>query len=277
MASPKRTQKTLFDSFKQLKRSGNFRNKIKRRVDKLFEEEKSAVSVKMNQTMTIISNRATQNVPFKTPSNPVSANANHSLIENQTQIECDERDDMCDDYLSHDWIDIENDDGMESESDINNIVGSSLETINEQFRNLYGDKFRENLTEWAVLAKPTKYQLKLLLSLCNEAVPFNLPIDPRTILCTPRKVDILNIGGDANNKYWHHGIKYPLQLILESIPVSELPPNLSLNINIDGLPLAKSSAAQFWPILANIHQLPHIEPIVIGIYCGPSKLNKLNY
>ena len=51
---------------------------------------------------------------------------------------------------------------------------------------------------------------------------------------------------------------------------------LSLNIFVDGLPLHKSSSSQFWPILANIHQMPHISPFIVGIFHGTSKPDSLN-
>lgn len=44
-----------------------------------------------------------------------------------------------------------------------------------------------------------------------------------------------------------------------------------LNINVDGLPLHRSSKQEFWPILVNIHELPAIKPLVVGIYSGYGK------
>lgn len=46
---------------------------------------------------------------------------------------------------------------------------------------------------------------------------------------------------------------------------------IDLTFNIDGLPLHKSSKFEFWPILFNIHNMPNINPMVIGIYCGDTK------
>ncbi|EAT34372.1 AAEL013379-PA [Aedes aegypti] len=51
---------------------------------------------------------------------------------------------------------------------------------------------------------------------------------------------------------------------------------VSLNINIDGLPIYKNSANHFWPIIANIHESPHIPPMILGIYYGPSKPKDAN-
>ena len=52
--------------------------------------------------------------------------------------------------------------------------------------------------------------------------------------------------------------------------------SISLNINIDGLPLYKSSKDEFWPILFNIQEAPTLQSMVIGIYCGKGKPSDAN-
>lgn len=52
--------------------------------------------------------------------------------------------------------------------------------------------------------------------------------------------------------------------------------SISLNFNVDGLPIFKSSKQTFWPILATIHEMPHIRPIIIAIWCGFTKPTNLN-
>jgi len=42
-----------------------------------------------------------------------------------------------------------------------------------------------------------------------------------------------------------------------------------MSINIDGLPLSKSSSQQFWPILGSI--IPYNNVFVIGLYHGNDK------
>lgn len=49
-----------------------------------------------------------------------------------------------------------------------------------------------------------------------------------------------------------------------------------MDINIDGLPVYKSSRQEFWPILCKIHELPFVKPLVIGIYSGLGKPNSLD-
>jgi len=50
------------------------------------------------------------------------------------------------------------------------------------------------------------------------------------------------------------------------------PSDPGLFVNIDGLPLAKSSSIQFWPILCKIDQsLCKLDPFIVAVYCGQSK------
>lgn len=49
------------------------------------------------------------------------------------------------------------------------------------------------------------------------------------------------------------------------------PRKISLNINIDGLPLYKNGTDQVWPILFNVFEEPAMKPMIIGIFHGKSK------
>lgn len=46
---------------------------------------------------------------------------------------------------------------------------------------------------------------------------------------------------------------------------------ISININIDGLPLFNNGADQVWPILFNVHEEPNFPPMIIGIFHGKTK------
>lgn len=50
---------------------------------------------------------------------------------------------------------------------------------------------------------------------------------------------------------------------------------ISINVNIDGLPVFKSSRTQFWPILFHIVEMPTPKPMPIAIFCGQSKPTNL--
>lgn len=145
---------------------------------------------------------------------------------------------------------------------------SSDESGDDSSIDKYGkcSSFRENIRRWAIERNIHQIALKDLTKIINGLIPEILPTDPRTLLKTPRCVIIKKIEG---GEYWHNGITHNLTLLLEKW--TDVPENISLNFNLDGLPIFKSSKKEFWPILCNIYENPKIKPLVIGIYYGIGK------
>lgn len=234
------TNTTLYNAFKKVKRQGNYRRTIKSRVDKILN--------KNNKPQSIVSVHS--DIGKRTPNNM-------DIVTPQFQSEAE--------FQSEDEIELNhimfND--SDDESEIN------FETNIENTENDYLDiqqVFRARLSKWAISVNANHHQVRELLAVCNETLPFKLPVDPRTIFRTPNSVCVQEIAG---GQYWHRGMIEWLNLKLQN--VSCLPSQISLNINIDGLPISESSNQQFWPILFNIHELHHIVPGVIGIFYGKSK------
>lgn len=50
----------------------------------------------------------------------------------------------------------------------------------------------------------------------------------------------------------------------------------NLQINIDGLPLFKSTQHQFWPILGSLRNIENREPFIIGLFFGLKKLDNVS-
>lgn len=92
----------------------------------------------------------------------------------------------------------------------------------------------------------------------------NLPIDSRTLLKTPRIVQIQTMG---NGEFWYNGIKNCLNTAYSEI---DKPVVLPLVFNVDGLPPFNSSPLEFWPILFKIENM-NLKPMVVAIYCGETK------
>lgn len=124
---------------------------------------------------------------------------------------------------------------------------------------------RHEMKKWAITNNISHVALKEVLQIWNNRIPNILPSDPRTLLNTPATIEIYNMG---SGKYWHCGLISCLKIVFQDI--SE-PAFISLNVNIDGLPLFKSTKDEFWPILFNIFEMPHVKPMVIGIYHGKGK------
>lgn len=83
----------------------------------------------------------------------------------------------------------------------------------------------------------------------------------------PPKNILKEIGNRGH--YWHQGLEYCIKKSLSRFKIRNIQNStLPLNIDLDGLPIYNNSKQEFWPILANIHELPFIKPIVIGIHHG---------
>lgn len=124
---------------------------------------------------------------------------------------------------------------------------------------------KQSLAYWSGKHAITREAFDGLLQILNENLPEpHLPKDSRTITKTSKTKTIVTTD-NYGASYWHYGLKKALNICLINI---EQCPEISLNVNIDELPLFRSSKIEFWPILINIHGKPQIMPMVIGIYCG---------
>lgn len=104
----------------------------------------------------------------------------------------------------------------------------------------------DQLRSWALEYHIKRRAVTSLLKILKFNGMGFLPQDSRTLLSTPRRIDIEN---RSSGKYWYNGIRNGLSPIFSMLTKNL---KIDLNINIDGLPLFKSSALEFWPILANV-------------------------
>lgn len=133
------------------------------------------------------------------------------------------------------------------------------------------NRFRIELRKWANTFNIKHNALKVLLKTINNRLPSILPKDPRTFLSTPEKISTFRKIGYG--QYWHQGLKMCLEKVFSYL---NAPNHISININIDGLPLHRSSKDEFWPLLFNIYQMPELQPMIIGIYWGKGKPSNLS-
>ena len=128
------------------------------------------------------------------------------------------------------------------------------------------DTFAQDLGEWAVSYNIQHSAVAGLLTLLRKRCVPTLPIDPRTLLKTPRHYVIKNVGG---GEYSHVGLTSELSKIV--IADKSVLKQLNLQINIDGIPLFKSTNTSLWPILCSVINSVNKEPFVVGIFCGKEK------
>jgi hypothetical protein len=127
----------------------------------------------------------------------------------------------------------------------------------------HDNTLQEDLAEWVVKARLPRQTCNDLLAILRKH-GCQLPQDCRTMLNTPRSVPFENKCGGS---YIYFGLERKLQQAVEDDPSCCL---LEIQINVDGLPLYKSSCSQFWPILCSVNKSM---PFIVALFYGQSKPN----
>lgn len=159
----------------------------------------------------------------------------------------------------------------------NNIESAEILNLNniesEEFYTTYSNTKKQNNTLqqrlhiWATEYNVTQTSLTALSNILREEGHNELPSDARTILGTPKNTVFRECGA---GHYFYYGLEKALREKLENY--KNINNVIEININIDGLPLSKSSQSQLWPILGQIYNIEFItEPFLIGAYHGYKK------
>ena len=90
-----------------------------------------------------------------------------------------------------------------------------------------------------------------------------LPKDSRTLLKANQKAANTTL---SNDEYTYFGVRNTIEKIVTTN--NYINRKINLMVNIDGLPLFKSSSLQLWPILLRFSPF---EPVPIALYCGYKK------
>ena len=121
---------------------------------------------------------------------------------------------------------------------------------------------REKLAEWVVVNQTSHSASNQLLFILRNNGHAELPKDVRTLLKTPCNIPLQNkCGGD----YIYYGLETNILKHLCKFPDLE---KIELVVNVDGIPLFKSSSVVLWPILCSFLS---IQPFAVAIFCGKSK------
>ena len=121
-------------------------------------------------------------------------------------------------------------------------------------KNIWND-----IAEWTVQNSITNEAANNLLKLLKKNHP-NLPTDVRTLKKTVKRCS--NISQFGEGCYSHIGIAKNIYSFLEKN--SDVSKFIQIDVGIDGVPLAKSSTSQLWPILCNI--FPSNEIFLAGVF-----------
>lgn len=108
---------------------------------------------------------------------------------------------------------------------------------------------KRKLAEWAAKRNVSHSVLSELLGILLE-LGVDVPKDPRTLLSTLKDCEVKEIG---QGRYYHFGLASAIVSELKMMNVHELTTDtLTVCVNVDGLPLSRSSNMQLWPILGQI-------------------------
>ena len=132
----------------------------------------------------------------------------------------------------------------------------------------------KQLADWAVSNGIKQIHLSRLLRILKETMPF-LPLDARTLLKTMRYVRTKEI---SPGLYYHFGICEGMRRTLLFQKSMESFSKIGIIVNIDGIPLTKSTNNMFWPITGRVLEPVNGPPFIIGIYYGnkdPDDFNDL--
>ena len=153
---------------------------------------------------------------------------------------------------------------ISSQSDFNHEA-SDCDT--EQGKGLHDIPMSTVLSSWVTTHRITQRAVCGLLGILRT-YGCDVPKDSMTLLKTPRCV-----ATDAiySGSYIYLRIEQGIKRIISSKIYSGN--TISLIINIDGLPLYKSSSIGVWPILARFGDL---DPFIVALYCGEGKPANVN-
>jgi len=182
--------------------------------------------------------------------------------------------------IENDMMEINDSQYASTETDIshdenaNSVSSSETSIISDEFQinphpqeNMH---LASDLCKWANEFQINQVALTSLLQVLSRHGHNDLPRDARTILNTPRP-GTHNIKTLSKGQYVHYGLLKALTSVANRFPHAfDNRDIIHLDLNIDGLPISKSSKSQLWPILGRISDLP-FTPFVIGVYHGYQK------
>ncbi|CAG9763612.1 unnamed protein product [Ceutorhynchus assimilis] len=125
----------------------------------------------------------------------------------------------------------------------------------------------QQLQQWALSNKVNNMALSNLLKILKPHFP-NLPLDARTLLKTPRNTltRLMDPG-----EFYYFGIEKQFIKLLQRHykTISKQIISCEILVNVDGLPISKSSGSQLYPILISLHDSDLVT--VVGLYHGYEK------
>ncbi|CAG9817178.1 unnamed protein product [Phaedon cochleariae] len=159
---------------------------------------------------------------------------------------------------------IQNGDGFDSAIDDDSILFSD-----DNHHSSKKEISTLSLSNWALKHNVTHSALNDLLDILKTKHP-ELPSDARTLLGTSKLVEVKSV---EPGYYYHFGLRKCIERIIAQMPGFN-EKVIKIDINVDGLPLSKSSSSQVYPILCSINKSVFVE--MVGIFHGYEKPKDAN-
>ncbi|KAG5881358.1 hypothetical protein JTB14_037100 [Gonioctena quinquepunctata] len=126
---------------------------------------------------------------------------------------------------------------------------------------------KDFLCGWALQNNVTHTALTQLLKWLKRNPDLtDLPSDARTLLHTPSRNCLEQMGSGT---FYYFGLRSGTTKIFKKYRDNNL--SYSLDFNVDGLPIHKSTKESFWPILCKVAEYSDEHPFPVAIYSGPVK------
>lgn len=153
------------------------------------------------------------------------------------------------------------------DDDIDHVVCDSDSSSDDQSDRPDYPEFKSSLRDLVLLHEPKQNFVTAMLKLLKANGHPELPSDCRTLLETPKTRDTVDL---PPGKYCHVGLFKGLRSYAKNC--QQVPSEMTLDVNVDGVPISISSASHFWLVLGRIVS-PNcpIKIFVIGIYHGYKK------
>lgn len=156
----------------------------------------------------------------------------------------------------------ENDEFMNNDSDEPMPNNSQKQNKNNNSANV--------IRQWALRHNISHAASRDLLMSLKLIGVNDLPLDPRTLLQTPRTADIQQMG---SGEFCHFNLRTIIYKQIKKYDIKN--EEINLTINVDGLPIYKSSNYSLWLLCGYIDHTNQT-PFVISVYGGLTKPDSSN-
>ena len=154
------------------------------------------------------------------------------------------------------------------------VVSSDTESEADSISVSVTDDIAKKSGAWYTNYSISLTSLTALLKILRPILP-DLPKDPRSLLGSSSSA-VCSVQHISGGSYYYFGIKESIEDLIKLYD-QDIPGPILLDLNVDGVPLFKSTGVQFWPILGRVSEPFFSDPFVIALYFGEHKPKSLDF